>query len=523
MLRAGTRASLAGLLLAFVAIAAPPAPAAPDEDDEKEFFRKEVVVFEEFARSHPRGTELRLKCALGRGYAAPVLVVVFPDGDAKYLRPDKTSGRDHEFLLRLDKRGGRHRVTFAAESHTGVLYGARFNLMATGPDGKPVDRDIDQPPDDADYAPVDPEEDPLRLERALFHRMNAFRSKLGKPTLPWHEGVARAAREVIPGIARHYEETIRADTGRGKLVHRVPFLAEDGGDGPTIADLCVAMLGWKTANPWLAPEAPARHLPNFVTESLTDPAWSLDSRFEKKFLLKSDLRAPMCSEHLTHAAGAVSWRWYGWKRGGTATEPGPAPKGKPREVFAALVFIQVNEVKAEAALKKEKAEADAALGRAKNDAERAEALRVVGRYAFPDAAPRLEDAFSAARAPEVRAGALDGLWLSAPGAARRLSEPLLLRIAQSLEEKQEGRAAEAIAALSLVRWDAASRREARRAGAAAEAAGKEVLRAADAAVAAGRRDEAREALGLARRRFEGLPIAGEIAAAHDSLAPAPGK
>ncbi|HEU4396139.1 MAG TPA: hypothetical protein VFS92_11295, partial [Planctomycetota bacterium] len=465
MIGARTRGSFAALLFAIAALAA---PAAPDED-EKEFFRKEVVVFEEFARSHPRGTELRLKCALARGYAAPMLVVVFPDGDAKYLRPEKSSGRDHEFLLRMDKRGGRHRVTFVADSHAGVLYGARFHLMATGPDGKPVDRDVDVPPDDADYAPVDPEEDPLRLERVLFHRMNAFRSKLGKAPLPWHEGVARAAREVIPGIARHYEETIRADTGRGNVVHRVPFIGEDGGDGPTIADRCVALLGWKTAKPWLAPEAPSRHLPNFVTESLTDPSWSLDSRFETKFLLKSDFRAPMCSDHLTHAAGAVSWRWYGWKRGGTATQPGPAPKGKPREVLAALVFVQVNEVKAEAGLRKEKAEADAALGRAKSDAERGEALRGIGRYAFPDAPPRLEDALSAARSPEARAGALDGLWLSAPGAARRLSEPFLLRIEQSLEEKQEGRAAEAIAALSLVRWDAASRRAALRAAAAAAA------------------------------------------------------
>ncbi|HEU4394596.1 MAG TPA: hypothetical protein VFS92_03460, partial [Planctomycetota bacterium] len=62
-----------------------------------------------------------------------------------------------------------------------------------------------------------------------------------------------------------------------------------------------------------------------------------------------------------------------------------------------------------------------------------------------------------------------------------------------------------------------------RAAAAAEAAGRSVLSAAEASIVAGRRDEAREALGLARRRFGGLPIAGEIEAAHDSLGPAPAK
>jgi len=521
MIGARARGSLASLLLGVAALAAPGARAAPGDDDDKEYFRREIAVFEEFARSHPAGTELRLKCTIGRAYRAPVLVVIFPDGDARYLRPESSSGREHEFLLRLDKRGGRHRVTLAAEGHTGVHYGARFNLMATGPDGKPVDRDVDQPADDASYAPVDPEEDPVRLERVLFHRMNAFRVRQKRPPLPWHEGVARAAREVIPGIARHYEETIRPGTGLGKIVHRVPFAGPDGGDGPTIADRCLALLGWKTANPWLAPEPPARHLPNFVTESITDPAHSLDARFEQKFLLKSDLRAPMLAEHLTHAAGAVSWRWYGWKRGGTATEPGPPPAGTPRQVIATLVFVQVNEVRAEAGLRKEKAEADAALARAKDDAGRSEALRVLGRYAFPDARQRLEEAFGSARSPEVRAAALDGLWLAAPDAARRLAEPLVLRIAQSLQEKEEGRAADAIATLSLARWDAATRREARRAAAAAEAAGQAVLREADAAVAAGRRDEARAVLAAARRRFEGLPVGGEIASAHDALGPAP--
>jgi len=515
------RSRLAALLLAALALAPAAAGAGDEEDEEKEFFRKDVAVFEEFPRSFPRGTQVRLKCRLARSYVAPVLVVVYPDGDAAYLQPETASGRDVEFLLRLDPRGGRHRVALAAQGSSGVLYGARFLLMATGADGKPVDRDLDLPPEDAVYTPLDPDEDPLRLERILYHRMNGLRARQGLPPIPWHEGVARAAREALPGIARHYEETLDPRTGFGKVVHSVPFAGERGGQGPTIAGLCVRLLGWTTGEPYLPRGKPDRKEPNFVSESLTDPAWSLDERFEGYFLRKSDLRAPMVSKDVTHAAGAATWRWYGWTGKGEPPEnPAPPPAGRKREVFAALVFVQLNEPKAEALLKRDRAEVEEALSRAKDAAAKAEAVRGLGRHAFPDAPARLRTLFGNAREPEVRAAALDALWLCDPAEARRLSEPLRVRLAQALQEKEEGRAAEALGMLPLLRWDAASRKEGVAGAAVAAGRAKEALKAAEAAVAAGKREEARAALEEARGRFAGLPAAAEIAAALAALGPA---
>jgi len=523
-------ASLA-LLPAGPAAAAPgddePKPAPAAEEEEKEYFRPEIVMFEPFERTARQGATVRLKFRLKSPYRAPVLIVIGPDGAASYVRPDKAEGREYEIPFRLDPRGGTHRLALAADSPGGVQYGARFFVRATGPDGKVIDRDLDLPPADTAYDALDPEESPLRLERILFHRMNDFRARQGLPRLPWHEGVARCARRMIPSIARRWEETLNPKTGEGQLVHRLPGAGPGGTDGPTIGDLAHSDLGWPAVVSWLPPSAPhrGRDQKNFVSESLTKPAASLDAKFEQNLLRKSDHRAALLYPHLTHAAGAACWRYYGWRadtgRGAApdlSAPPGPPPRGTTREALAALVFVQVNDPGAEASFEKDRRSALRALSAASKPAERAAALRLVGQFALPESPRILEDALRS-KDPEVAAAALDGLWLCAPGKARAAADPMEVRVLTALEVEEEFRAAEALRVLPLMQYDAATRRRARDQAKEVAKRGRAAVDAAARLSFAGDRDGARAALQAAARRFAGFPEGDEAALALQAFGP----
>ncbi len=505
----------------------PPPPAK--EDAREESFDRKVGELEEFPRKAPAGSTFRLRFRLKYPYVGPTLVVVFPDGKPVYIQKvDRVVDSEYEMSFPLDPRGGTHRVSLLAHSAWGDRYAAQFQVRATGRDGKEIDRDIDLPPEDAVYPALDLEEHPLRLEKVLYHRMNHFRKGSGLPPLPWHEGVARCARKQMEDLAKHWEETLNPRTGLGRIVHSLPGSGPHGEDGPTIAGRAQDELGWPVVLPNLPPArpSPARNGRNFVSEVITSPATSLDAKFEQFLLRKSDYRAPMLSAFLTHAAGAATWRWYGWKEftgpeGVRMREPGPAPPGKTREVLAILAFVQMNDPAAAEAFEKEKREVRAAIARASLPAERADALRALGRYAFPES-PRLLREAAKGRDPAVGAGALDGLWLCDPDGAQDRADEFRVRVLRALEGNEECLAAEPLALLGLVRYDAESGREARKAAAEVKARARAALDAAAKAAAAGRVEEARVLFGAARKRFDGFPEAEEEAAAGlKALGPSP--
>jgi hypothetical protein len=535
----GTRAALTLLLLAALGAGAPPSAAAeggapappppPKEEDKEEVFPA-LVSLDPFPRSVPCGEEFRLKFRLRGGLRSPVLIVIFPSGGAAYVRPDVSNGNDHQIAFRIDRAGGTHRLTLVGFDETGERTTAILLIKGLAKDGTEIDRDVEIPPADTVYPALDPEEHPLRLERVLFHRMNALRKRQGLAALPWHEPVARSARAHVVEVAKHYETTVDPRTGSGEqLPHRVPGAGPGGSQGPTLAERIEAALAWPVVRASLPSEIPkrGRNQPNHVSEALTSPSSSLDQKFEQVLLRKSDMRAPMVSPYLSHAAGGATWRWYGWKAAapGEASNredaPGPPPPGRAREAITTLVFIQVNDPAAAESYEKERREVQRLLSGASKPAERAEALRRVGQAALPESPKLLADA-AKGKDPAVRAGALDGLWLCAPAEAQGLTEPIRLEALRAFAEETESRAADGLRALAAVRYDAASRRAGLAGLAEASKRAREALAAGTALAAAGKGDEARTALEEARRRFAGFPEAEEIAAALKRLGPGTG-
>jgi len=530
----GARAvgSWIALAAALAAAGSPPAAAEgggpafppPKNDPDKEFIRFDLVSLEPFPRSAPAGEVIRIKFKLKAGLRSPVLIVIYPAGPSSYIPPDVSAGNDYEVPFRLDIRGGSHRLAIVGTGPLGDRQVAEFIVKGLTKDGKEIDRDVEVPPADAVYPNLDPGEHPLRLERILFHRMNALRADQGLARLPWFEPAARSARQHILDVAKYWEESVAKKTGNGQLFHKVPGAGPDGGEGPLLADRVRFDLGWLSTKPVIPLDPPerGRGRPNYVAEILTQPKPSLDWIFEQELLHVSAMRAPLLSGFLTHAAGAATWRWYGWKKALTddaprPKEPPPPPPGASREAFTTLVFLQINDPAALESLERDRREVKHALGTVSNPAEKADALRRLGQEALAESPAMLEEA-AKARDPVVLAAALDGLWLCAPESARRLTDPLQVRAIRALAEQEECRAAEPLRTLALVRYDAASQKAGagglkevgRRARAALEEVGK--------AAKEGRMDEAKTLVEAARGRFAGYPEAEEIEALQRFLA-----
>jgi hypothetical protein len=488
----------------------PPGPPAPKAEPEAEEVYPSLVSLEPFDRKVPAGAEVRIKFRLKAGLRTPVLVVIFPDGAAAYVRPDVTRGNEYEIPFRLDHLGGTHRLTLMGFDGSGERVTAKLLVRAVLKDGQEVDRDVEIPSADTKYADLDPEENPLRLERWFFHRMNGLRRRQGLAALPWHEGVARSARVMLAEAARHWEETYDPRLGCGLLLHRIPGAGPGGTEGPSLADRVHADLLWTTVLPYLPPAPPDRGKgnKNYVSESLAAADASLDREFEQEFLRKSALRAPMVSDRLTHAAGAATWRNYGPKGA-----PGTPPKGQARQAFGALVFIQVNDPAADGSYERERTEVRSLLSAASSAEEKAGAWRRLGQAALPESPKVLEGAAGKAKDPVALAGALDGLWLCDPGTARRLTEPLRLRALQALEDREEAGGAEALRTLAGIRYDAASRRAGESGLAEVSARARRILDEAGIAAKGGKPEEARALLLDAKRRFAGYPEEGEVRAA----------
>ncbi len=537
-----------GVLVLLLALAAAPPSAPPvlalegvaaDDDPDKEYFRREIVIFETFDRRLDAGKALTLKFRLHRGYRGPILVVVYPDGASEYLPATPALGvevrngeNSYEVSFRTDPGGGVHRVALIVDTDSGEVTGARFLVRGPTREGKAIDRDVEMPPEDTVYRRIRPDEDPLRLERILFHRMNGFRRKSGAKPLPWHEGVAKCAREHMPVVAQIYEDTYDPKKGHGESLHRRP-------GGPTIADRVRLNLGWTVVVAKFAQTDPVtgRGTPNYVSEILTGATTSLDQKFEQSLLRLSDFRKPMMDPFPTHAAGACVFRTYlrsganppkepaaggaaggavpAVSGGGGAAEavgrnPGPAP-GQPPQVLAALVFVQVNDPEAADSDRKVKDSVMGELAQAGDDPERrARALRRLGQYAYAEGLPPLRRAARDAR-PKVAAAGLDGLWLAAPAEARTETTALEVRVLRAFEKEDFAAVAPVLDALGGVRYDAETRQRAVDTVRKIRALARERVNAASRASAEKRWAEAKAGYEAAVRSFRGFPEAEEAA------------
>lgn len=471
------------MAMTTVSATVPPA-VAQEVDPDKEYFDRSRAVWESFPREAVKGSRVPLKFRIGGGHFGPNIVVVYPDGRPVYLVPEQEPSSGYWVIeIPLDKRGGRHRVSLVVDSKAGDRLAAQFFLFGTAADGSRIDRDVEIPPADTVYENLDAEEHPLRLERILANRMNAFRVANGLAPLPWHEGVARAAREHIPEMAQLYEDSYDARVGWGTLVHKFP---EDGDRpvGPAISDRVRLNLGWTVVTPKLGPDDPqkGRNATCYVSESLLSPDSSLDRKFEQTMLRVSEHRAPMLQRDLTHVAGAALWRTYMPQRRvkvvtrkeGPGLEEKPAltrsegpegrslpsnrKEGEGAQAFSILVFVQINDTEVMKREEQLRRDVLAAPGREKEPERRAEALRTVGRYAFPESS-RFLRGWLEKDEPEIRAAALDGLWLCDPAAARDRVDTVHLRIERAgAKDEFDGVAAD-LQALPLVQYDAATRRE----------------------------------------------------------------
>jgi hypothetical protein len=543
------------LVLAATFVAAPvlrdPAVAQDrsekEKERDKEKFRREIAVWEPFKRKAVRGSLVTLQFRLRRGWFAPVLVVIYPDGTPTYTRAETTAGATMwEVTFRTDKRGGRHRVSLVVDSATGDAMAAQFLVHATDADGELVERDLDLPDPNTEYPSLDPAEHPLRLERHLFHRMNAFRRKNDLKPLPWHEGVARAARDHMPTMAQHYENTFDRRKGYGKLKHRVPGAGLDGAIGPDIAQRVEDTLGWPQVIPKLPPANPRREerAPNYISEILTSGASSLDFKFEQTLLRKSDLRAPLLGEWTTHAAGAATWRLYRKtgrnvleKRNTPGNDPGDRPvasdpenvtsdeaapgSGKPprgelRQCLTTLVFIQINDPMVHAFDRQEEKTVFKRLSRARGTTEKAAALRLVGQHAYRKSTKTLLKALKNKKA-EIVAAALDGLWLCAPDEARAATDAMRVRVVLGFASGNFSRCSRDLLALSEVRYDAASRREGQSSLEKVRVQARKALDSADLRIMKSAWAEAAEALEDVKKRFDGLAEGEEAALALKQL------
>ncbi len=545
------------LLLAGVLAAAPagtPRALAVEgpsqEDPDREFFDRSRAIFETFPRSAVRGSLFTLKFRLHAGYRDPVLVIVFPDGTPLYLRPPFESG-DWVGTFRLDSKGGKHRVALVVDSNAGDLTAAQFILSATKSDGSEIDRDVEIPPADTPYDSIPEGEHPLRVERHLFRRMNAFRVKNGLKPLPWHEGVARCARVQIPESAQVFEDSFDPRVGYGFLPHNVPQVVkadaagndrEVSPEGPRIADRCRTDLGWPVVVPKLPPDNPVRGRgqPNYISESMLAPDPSLDRKFEQTMLRVSDHRAPMLSEWATHAAGAAMWRTFVPRRrvkvvtdsagrrrlreippttSGSAPEAGEGGSvgarswRRPGEVeapFAILVFVQINDPEIDSRDEVEKRRVVGSLARAANPEEEATALRTIGRHAFRESAGilsrRLDD-----RNPVIAAAAIDGLWLADPDAARRACDRLEVRVVRALARDDFPTAIGALQVLAGLEYDVAGRRSAAKRLADLRRTARSELDIVDRYLVARDWVQARDAFQRVARIYKGLPEAEEAA------------
>jgi hypothetical protein len=485
------------LLLALVTVL--PAAAAFGGDRE-EIFYPEYAIIDRFPREVRVGETLILGIEVRRGFSSPVIAVTMPSGRTKYFRAERTAGNKDLFHLPFEAGKGGYRVELVVDSARGDMTAAQFTIWAGMP--KPAVTETGRTRTTmSDYPREDRRENPIRLEREFFRMLNRYRVEQGLKPFPWLEPAAILGRE-------HWKGFLNLDPLPPKLSHLLPL------DG-SIADRFEDFYAWPDtvrkfplAKPEIGPEATS-----FCSESLA-MTFSLEWLLHEYFLRESAFRAPLISSYPSHAAVAIvrdEGRYDLKKYGppGTTEKDRKKYRGEsaPRSYMCvAVVYVQVNSTRVQREIEMHRRDLTTKERSERDPKKQADLLRALGRIGDPRSfgtfEKRLRD-----RDVEVRAAALDALFLNAP----ELAEKWL-----SAEARDYHRAFRAdfyasvipdLRTLTLVEYDFRAQRrgawlieeltmlaEARRKNAVAQ-------------IAAGEEQEGREALIAVAAAFEGLPPA----------------
>ncbi len=458
------------LLLALLLAWPGPARAAG-----REVFHAKKARFETFPREVALSTIQLYEVRLRSGFFSPVMAVTYPDGSTAYVRPsDELGGRKYEFKVEFAAGRGEYRVELVVDSKDGDTTAAQFTMWV-GVRKPTKARLTGGPIPESDYPPEPAKESTIRLERKLFELMNEYRAKQHLPAYPWMEEAAYLARE-------HLVDYLALKPRPRRLTHLIP------GHG-SIADRFNEMLAWPRTvrkfpirNPAVGPEAAC-----YCSEALASVT-SLSWLFKEYFLLESAFRLPVISRYPTH--GAV----------GIVRHP---TNGK---LYTATVYVQLNSTRVIEEREERWVEAMELEARATDPGKKALFLRRLGRMSDPRSEPiylrRLK-----ADEPEVRAAALDALFLTNPKLAGNWVERQGPRLARAHRDDKFKEAIPILLTFSAVEYDLATRVRGARELQDLSGLASRVLANAEKLLELGDEEFAKETLELLARRYEGLPEA----------------
>ncbi|MCU0725956.1 MAG: hypothetical protein MUE73_09240 [Planctomycetes bacterium] len=444
----------------------------------EEAFRPEIATVSPFPREIPAGGSITFAVELRPGYHSPVFSVTRPSGETKYLRPLRAPGpTKSEFDVLFDAGPGAYRLELVADSAKGDRWAAQFTVYAGV--RAPARGEEEKRRPESEYAPERADEDPFRLERDLFGKINAYRVERKLAPYPWLEPAAILARD-------HLRDYLALSPRPKEFLHIIP------GKG-CIADRFMDVYRWPRTvrkfpveNPEVGPEAVS-----YCSESLAAPR-SLRWLFREYFLRESAFRAPLVSTFPSHAAVGI------------------VRDVASGHLYTAAVMVQVNSTRVRTALDDEWRNAVALEERAGEGPDRAEFLRRLGRLSDPRGR-RIFDRRLLSRDADVRAGALDALFLTDPDAAREFVEKQSLRLVRARRTERYGEARPVLDTFAKVRYDAGTRVH-------GTSELEEVVRLSEVVLADalslsedGRLAEAAEALRLVMERFAGFPAAEKAA------------
>jgi hypothetical protein len=454
------------LLLGGARAVAGEAPLGPD------FLDPRVLDLEPYDAVKGYPARVVLSGRLLNDYRSPVVTVIRPDGRA--VRVKDVEVRDQAFRaeLALQHGNGVYRVEVTGTDGQQVTHtGARIRLFAGASPDAPDEPLPAGPPEAADVAPH-------LLEARLFALVNAHRKAARLEPFAWLEPLAVAARD-------HLEAAFK----QGHVDHRL------GPERSHVADRLYRLFRWYELSYSMPPGPPSARGGDYVCDATdTTPSLALLLYRWKRF---AAFCYPMTSEDFTHAACAVRRHKSG--------------------LFVVFVYAQLNGSAVRDDVAARQAAALAAVRNARADAQKAGALRELGRWRGKAARDEAKRELEAAD-PELRAAAWDVLVLLDEDAATERLSGLWTGVKGGLAPGRK--TAEALAAadwvLRMAYWPEGAK-DARAVRAEVEAWGAKAL-----ADAIGRADPAdagatRKALEALRREYPGTPAAAAAKERLDAL------
>jgi hypothetical protein len=482
------RAVLPLLLLPLLILSS---PAAAKEKRGETFYPGRASI-ESFPREVPLGGSITFKVTVKSRHHTPVLAVIWPDGRTEYLTPTRTISRaKHEFDVVFKAGKGAYRIELVVDSERGDTTAAQFTIYVGVKRPERLPETKKRRPH-SDYGRERRDEDTLRLERNLFLTINEYREEIGLEPYPWLEKAAYLARE-------HWRDWLELDPRPDKFSHLI------AGAG-SIADRLMDVFAW----PWTVRKFPVKdpevgpEATSYCSEAL-GASWSLDWIFREYLIRESAFRAPLVSEYPTHAA------------------VGMIREEKTGLLYAAVVYVQVNSLRVRRELGEELKEIEKLEARAtKDETEKAEYLRRLGRFGDPASLELFVRRLSRSRSPVVRAAALDALFLNAPDRAAKWIERQTPRLVRAHRNDSYAKILPALRTFAEVRYDAFTRARGRQEVAYIERLSETFLKAALRLLELGATDDARTDLELIVDHFAGLPAADRAREVLDGLEREPG-